>query len=282
MKAPTPRIRKNTPAKKENLNTYLWLSILIPLLILTLAFGWHHRVAIKTLFINTFTEETIQGEEESKHTTRNRELMKRHNDKIFGIDISHYQGDIAWNAVNIIHQEFPIDFVFIRATMGETALDKKYKTNWQRAASRAKLRGAYHYFRPNENSVKQAKNFIKNVRLKPGDLPPVLDIEEHPKNQSMDSLKVGLKRWLDMVESHYQIQPIVYSGDKYFSDFLEKEFSEYPLWIANYNFWIETPKKHWRFWQFSEKGIVNGIPGKVDLNLFNGNIEDLEALCLPY
>lgn len=31
----------------------------------------------------------------------------------------------------------------------------------------------------------------------------------------------------------------------------------------------------WTFWQYSEKGQVNGINAKVDLNLFNGSLEDL-------
>ncbi|MNR37644.1 Glycosyl hydrolases family 25 [compost metagenome] len=98
----------------------------------------------------------------------------------------------------------------------------------------------------------------------------------------MDSLKVGLKRWLDEVESHYKVKPILYSGDKYFTDFLQREFSDYVLWIANYNFWVEDLKDHWNFWQFSEKGTVRGIKGNVDLNIFNGNIEELERLSIPF
>ena len=133
-----------------------------------------------------------------------------------------------------------------------------------------------------KNSIKQANNFIKTVKLRPGDLPPVLDIEERPRHQSMDSLRIGLKRWLDKVEAHYNIRPIVYSGDSYFTEFLEKEFKDYKLWIANYNFWIESPKAHWDIWQFSEKGSVNGIKGFVDLNMYRDDVEELEKLTLPY
>jgi lysozyme len=42
-----------------------------------------------------------------------------------------------------------------------------------------KLRGAYHYYRPNENSLEQAAP-LKTVHRK-SDLPPVLDIENYPK-----------------------------------------------------------------------------------------------------
>jgi lysozyme len=74
----------------------------------------------------------------------------------------------------------------------------------------------------------------------------------------------------------------VYSGDSYFTDFLEREFDDYLLWIANYNFWVEKPKKHWNFWQFSERGAVNGILGPVDLNMYRGNIESLESHTIPF
>ena len=98
----------------------------------------------------------------------------------------------------------------------------------------------------------------------------------------MDSLRTGLKRWLGFVEVHYGIKPILYSGDKFFTDFLEKEFSDHVIWIANYNFWIDDLKDHWDFWQFSEKGSVRGIKGNVDLNIYNGDIEKLESLAIPF
>ncbi|GAA4173703.1 glycoside hydrolase family 25 protein [Sphingobacterium ginsenosidimutans] len=243
--------------------------------------AWHYKAGIMYYF-RVATSKNKSLTKEAKYDIRNIEIMSKHDDKVFGIDVSTYQEDIDWQKVNTINDQFPIDFVFIRATMGEKGIDDKFSRNWSKIRNRAILRGAYHYFRPNENSVKQAKNFIRKVQLHPGDLPPVLDIEEHPKQQSMDSLKVGLKRWLDEVEAHYKVKPILYSGDKFYSDFLEKEFANYTLWIANYNFWIENPKEHWAFWQFSEKGSVAGIRGNVDLNIYNGKITELEKLLIPF
>jgi hypothetical protein len=31
----------------------------------------------------------------------------------------------------------------------------------------------------------------------------------------------------------------------------------------------------WMFWQYSDKGRINGINARVDLNVFNGSLEDL-------
>ena len=91
----------------------------------------------------------------------------------------------------------------------------------------------------------------------------------------MDSLKKGLKRWLNKIEQHYGMKPIIYTGEKYYNQFLEDEFDEYPFWIANYNFFVEKIDDDWLFWQFTEKATIDGINGTVDVNIFNGNMREL-------
>jgi len=276
-------VRRGPKASDAERRKYLIWSVVIPLCILIgFALLYYRTDFSYTLRSWILPDESSDTHTADEHERRNRKLIEAHSSYVYGIDISQYQGDVSWLDINTIYDDVPIDFVFIRATMGEKAKDKRFAINWKAAQSRAKIRGAYHYFRPNENSIRQAHNFIKTVELRHGDLPPVLDIEERPRKQSMDSLKVGLKRWLDEVERYYGTQPILYSGDRYFTDFLEKEFSDYVLWIANYNFWVKKPKKHWNFWQFSERGYVRGIKGYVDLNMFRGDIEELEELTIPY
>ena len=142
------------------------------------------------------------------------------------------------------------------------------------------IRGAYHYYRPNENSLEQAELFIKTVRLQKGDLPPVLDIEKLPKNQSMTNLKKGLRRWLQAIENHYKVKPIIYTGEKYYDDFLKEEFSDYLFWIANYNFYREEIQDDWLFWQFTERAAVPGIEGNVDVNIYNGDLQQLQFITI--
>jgi lysozyme len=40
-------------------------------------------------------------------------------------------------------------------------------------------------------------------------------------------LKLGLRRWLEAIEAHYKVKPIIYTGEKYYDDFLKEEFSDY-------------------------------------------------------
>ncbi len=77
--------------------------------------------------------------------------------------------------------------------MGADGQDVQFKSNWKNAKANNYLRGAYHYYRPNENSVLQFENFSKMVKLDPGDFPPVLDIEEMGKYVTENSCSRNFK-----------------------------------------------------------------------------------------
>jgi lysozyme len=247
--------------------------------LLVFGLGYHYRNALAYYF-SCKSNHIAQKELEDKRISdvRNHQVLDKHEGKSIGIDVSEYQGKISWLEVDTLEGKYPVDFVFIRATVGEDRLDRQYKNNWLGAKKNKLLRGAYHYYRPNENSLDQAELFIKTVSLSKGDLPPVLDIEKLPKNQSIERLKVGLRRWLKKVEEHYQVKPIIYTGESYYEDFLKEEFSDYLFWIANYNFYREEIDQEWLFWQFTEKASVNGIKGNVDVNIYNGDLQQLQFI----
>lgn len=240
---------------------------------------YHYRAGL-AYYLGFKTDKVLDEDEVDKHLSdvRNIRVLENHKGKVVGIDVSEFQGKVDWDEVEILDEKYPVQFVFIRATAGNDRVDRQFKKNWEGAKENKIIRGAYHYYRPNENSIEQADLFIKTVKLQKGDLPPVLDIEKLPKNQPLDSLKKGLKRWLAKVEKHYQVRPIIYSGERYYSDFLKEEFSEYLFWIANYNFYREKIEDDWLFWQFTEKASLPGIKHRVDVNIYNGDIEQLQFI----
>lgn len=271
---------KRRPTKKKPFFSGKMIGFSITVLILSFIgiTSYHYRDALAYYF-SFRTKHKIENSNATKvEEARIFQVLKRHENMVYGLDVSQYQGQVEWEKAKIVEDTFQLHFVFIRATAGKDKLDSRFHENWKNAKAANFICGAYHYYRPNENSIQQAENFIKHVRLKKGDFPPVLDIENLPKVQSMDSLKVGLKRWLTKVENQYKVKPIIYSGEKYFNDFLEDEFKGYTFWIANYNFFVEDCKPHWTFWQFTEKGSVPGIKGNVDLNIYNGTPKMLNYL----
>lgn len=240
---------------------------------------YHYRNGLAYYF--SFKTDKIlnkDAKEKQLSDVRNYQVLEKNEGKALGIDVSEYQDTIDWDEVETLDDDYELSFVFVRATVGNDRLDKRFKENWFQTKENKLIRGAYHYYRPNENSLEQAELFIKTVRLEKGDLPPVLDIEKLPENQSMERLKVGLKRWLTMVEAHYKVKPIIYTSERYYDDFLKKEFSDYLFWIANYNFYREKIDEDWLFWQFTEKATVSGIKGNVDVNIFNGDLEQLRFI----
>ena len=271
-----PTVRRKPVKKKKSFFSPKF--VVVAVFVMGLFFGvYHYRNAI--LYYFSFKTDKILKEDKVAQA-RIYQVLQAHKQMTFGFDVSQFQGEINWKEVDSIEHKFPLHFVLIRATAGNDKQDSQYDNNWEGAKEQHFIRGAYHYYRPNENSIEQAQNFIKTVKLRKGDLPPVLDIEKLPKNQSIDSLKVGLKRWLKKVDEHYKVKPIIYTGEKYYEDFLKEEFKGYTFWVANYNFFVENIKDDWLFWQFTEKGSIEGINERVDINIYNGTPKMLEYLTI--
>ena len=197
--------------------------------------------------------------------------------KVHGVDVSHHQGTIDWNAVKSTeNQEFPIRFAFIKATEGGDYKDRRFDENFRQAKEVGLIRGAYHFYNPNTDPIRQADFFISQVKLQKGDLAPVLDIERKPKDAAQ--MQDDLKKFLLRLEQHYGVKPIIYTSYKYKKRYLnEPEFESYPLWIAHYYVDLLSYEGAWQFWQHTDYGVVPGIESNVDLNVFNGSLEELKA-----
>ena len=202
------------------------------------------------------------------------------NYEVHGIDISHYQGKIDWELLTHNREaQFPIHFIFLKATEGGDHGDDTFTQNFGQARKYGFIRGAYHYFIPTD-ARKQADFFIRTVQLAKGDLPPVLDVETTGK-QSPQELKTAVKTWLDRVEAHYGVKPILYTSYKFKKRYLSDSiFNAYPYWIAHYYVDSVRYEGKWHFWQHTDVGTVPGIEEEVDLNVFNGTMEELLELTL--
>ncbi|HSJ85669.1 MAG TPA: GH25 family lysozyme [Anaerolineales bacterium] len=204
-----------------------------------------------------------------------------------GIDVSYWNAGIDWPKVRAAGQRF----VFAKASEGDSYSDPTFDDNWRGAKSAGLLRGAYHFFHNNMDAKKQANRFIDYVKSMSddGELPPVLDLETND-GQTKDKIISRVKTWLDIVESAFNRRPILYSRAYFLQDYFSEVGGgpptwarEYPLWLAQYpNVYVEGSQPalprgwfQWTFWQYSQTGRVNGINAKVDLNVFNGSLEQL-------
>ena len=88
--------------------------------------------------------------------TADKATAKTTNSTLQGIDISHFQGDINWQIFTKNH----FDFVFVKATGGETFVDPKFSSNWHALRTTHLARGAYHFFYASDVPKKNKSTFL--------------------------------------------------------------------------------------------------------------------------
>lgn len=201
---------------------------------------------------------------------------------IHGIDVSRYQGEIDWGRLrqaNIAGNA--ISFVIMKATEGNTFVDAYFQRNFEAAKSYNFIRGAYHFYTPSVPANQQVQHFLSQVQLEEGDLPPVFDIED-VGTLTVTQVKKEALTWLTMVENHYHVKPILYTSYKFKLKYLSDSiFDTFPYWIAHYHVDSVRYTGKWRFWQYTDRGTLDGIKGSVDFDVYNGSMYDLQRFTLP-
>src|SRR5215510_510293 len=114
-----------------------------------------------------------------------------------GIDVSYYQDTIDWPRV----RRAGIHFAFIRLSDGAQLRDAKFATNWAEARRAGVIRGAYQFFRPDQDVVAQADLMIAAMSRQSGDptdLPPAIDVEV---DAGLDAAVVAVRAqaWIERV-----------------------------------------------------------------------------------
>lgn len=187
-----------------------------------------------------------------------------------GIDVSYYQGAIAWPKVKAAG----IRFAFIRLSDGVTNKDTLYDKNWAGAKRAGVRRGLYQYFRPDQSATAQADLVIAAHQRDPGELPPVIDVET-TGGKSPAQLERAIRVWVERVRGKLHVEPIIYTSPEFWREAVGgADLSSLPLWVAHYTAEcprVPAPWQRWTFWQHSESGRVPGITGPVDLDVLAGD-----------
>lgn len=193
---------------------------------------------------------------------------------VHGIDVARFQEMIDWRRV----AASGVAFAFIKATEGGDLKDPQFDRNWRLAARHGIPRGAYHFYYFCTPPEVQARWFIQNVPRQGRALPPVLDMEWNPFSPTCVERPPGaeVRRqaeiFLDMVGRHYGQRPIIYTTPEF--------YAETGIGQVQAEFWLrsvaETPDRvypgqPWVFWQYTGTGIVPGVEGGTDINVFRGS-----------
>ena len=200
----------------------------------------------------------------------NKKTEKR---QLKGIDVSKWNGRIDWKKV----KKAGIDFCIIRTGYSKT-VDHKFKYNIEEAIENGLQIGVYHfsYATTNAKAREEAEFCLKLIKpyRKYITLGVWFDYEYdsvsysrrygvYPTKKSVTSLA---KTFCSTVEKNGYSTGI-YTNLDFSSNYFTKEvLNKYPTWIAVWG----KMNYHGKYvmWQYTDSGRVDGIHGKVDMNIF--------------
>jgi lysozyme len=185
---------------------------------------------------------------------------------MYGLDMASVDRNVVdWREVRASGRTF----AFIRATNG-TAVDPSFATFWPEIRAARLVRGAYHALRYDQPAGVQAEMFLDTVRLEPGDLPPMLDLEviDIPPPPVADAAK----RWLAIVEHELSrrhgmaLKPFIYTSARVWRLLGNPcGFEAHPLWVVDRTR-FDAPRipatwgdDQWTIQQYA--GDARGLPG---------------------
>ena len=207
--------------------------------------------------------------------------------QVYGVDLSFWQGNIHWDQLSLpcdengnvtgkipapSHQR-PVQFAFIRVSKSDSLVDSLYLKNYNEAKRLGIPCGAYHFLTDTVSGKAQAEVFLAHVKLEPGDLPPVLDVEI----DSPDIVPTA-REWLEIVEKKCGVKAIIYTNMHVYGNRIKNDHS-----LSAHDLWLAKPRgempdvPNCKFWQFTHEGHIWGIiDNVVDINMFNGTKKQLE------
>ena len=190
-----------------------------------------------------------------------------------GIDVSNYQGNIDYAKV----KEAGIEIVYIKATEGQTITDAYLNQNYQKAKTNGLLVGFYHFVRARTNAqaVLEAEHFVNAISGMAPDCRLAMDFEifgNLTTNQVNDISFTFLRKVQELTGKNMVVYSNTNSARTVFSQELA---NSYPLWVAEYG--VSRPQNNgkWNTWigyQYTDRGVINGINGYVDRDIFTEQI----------
>lgn len=191
-------------------------------------------------------------------------------DTSIGIDVSGWQGEIDFQKV----KDAGVEFVFIKVggekgIDGEYYVDSKFIRNIEGFNSVGIPVGVYifSYAKNKDQAKEEALWVIEQIKNYKVELPLVFDWENwggfNDFNMSLFDLSEAAKEFIRIANDNG------YKGATYGSKtYLEKVWLNVPgiIWVAHYN--NETSYQGHTFWQICDDGVIDGINGKVDIDIW--------------
>lgn len=186
-----------------------------------------------------------------------------------GCDISHWQGKVDFEKLSKA-----VDFVILKCGGSDNSdfyyTDRNFEEYYKAARYHGLKIGAYWFVGATstgrECGLRESKYINAILKNKFFELPIYIDFEagnKKKKSQNTDYIK-ACAGYLESLKYFVGVYSSDISGFKEQLDYL-KVRDKYSLWVARYGKEPQYAVKY-DMWQYSSKGKLPGITGRVDLN----------------
>lgn len=193
---------------------------------------------------------------------------------VAGIDVSHYQGKIDWEAVRADGVEFAMIRLGYRGYgTGKLMLDERFEENIAGATEAGLKVGVYFFTQAvtPEEAREEAAFVLEHIEGYDLAYPVAVDVEyiaDDARANGLDreTLTDCVAAFCEAVKAGGE-RAMVYANTPWLVSKLElARLTAYDVWLAQY---YQKPFFPYAFciWQYSSTGRVEGIDGDVDLNL---------------
>lgn len=239
-------------------------------------------VAINDISLLIKTEEEIDAEledtavngaDEDSDATEQTTIRKDGNAK-FGIDVSKWNKEIDWDKVKKAGVEFAIIRVGYRGSSTGALVEDPYFEKNIRGAIASDIPVGVYFFTQAVNeveAVEEASMVIKLCQNYDLDYPVFIDTEGAGGDGRADKLDVETRTLVcdafctTMKNAGYDAG--VYASRNWLNEnLISDKLEKHIIWLAEYR---DAPlyQGYYQMWQYSSSGKIDGIEGRVDINL---------------
>lgn len=191
-----------------------------------------------------------------------------------GIDVSKWNGEIDWTAAKADGVEFAIIRCGYRGASSGWLIEDPYFQQNLKGAKEAGLKVGLYFFTQAVNAkeaVEEASTVISLLGEETIDYPVYIDVEGVGGTGRADALDVQTRTEVCAAFcktiANAGLEAGVYSSRYwYYNNINVAELENYHIWLAEYR---DTPlyTGSYEMWQYTSSGSVNGIEGRVDLDI---------------
>ncbi len=224
--------------------------------------------------INAALEDTsVNGAAEDADQTEMTSIRRDGNAK-FGIDVSKWNGEIDWDKVKQAGVEYAIIRVGYRGSSTGALVEDPYFEKNIRGAIASDIPVGVYFFTQAVNEVEAVEEASMVIKLCSDynlTYPVFIDTEGAGGNGRADQLgqaeRTLVCRAFCTTIKNAGYKAGVYASRNWFNNnLLSDQLEQDVIWLAEYR---ETPlyQGYYQMWQYSSNGSIDGIEGRVDINL---------------